>query len=129
MLFPTLLTVLQVEGAVDANGRGPTIWDTFSHTPGKIADGSTADIADDFYDHYLDDINLMQANGIKNFRFSIAWSRIYPTGIGQVTCNRPFQAVQITLVYQLGIVAAMMRKPSATRDLYMIFFAWQKSSF
>ncbi|DBA77308.1 TPA: hypothetical protein ACH3X2_000830 [Trebouxia sp. C0005] len=74
----------QFEGAVDANGRGPTIWDTFSHTPGRIADGSTADIADDFYDQYLDDINLMQANGIKNFRFSIAWSRIYPTGTGQV---------------------------------------------
>ncbi len=58
----------------------------------------------------------MQANGIKNFRFSIAWSRIYPTGTGQVTCNCPFHAVQITLAYQLGIVAAMMGKPSAIRD-------------
>ncbi len=106
--FPPCFTVSQVEGAVDANGRGQTIWDTFSHTPGKIADGSTADIADDFYDLHLDDINLMQANGIKNFRFSIAWSRIYPTGTGQVTCNCPFQAVQIALAYQLGIVAAMM---------------------
>ncbi len=121
-------TLSQVEGAVDANGRGQTIWDTFSHTPGKIADGSTADIADDFYDLYLDHINLMQANGIKNFRFSIAWSRIYPTGTGQVTCNCPFHAVQITLAYQLGIVAAIMGKPSAT-DPQMIFFALQKSSF
>ncbi len=115
--FPPCFTVSQVEGAVDADGRGQTVWDTFSHTPGKIADGSTADIADDFYDQYLNDIDLMQANGIKNFRFSIAWSRIYPTGTGQVTCNCPFHAVQISLAYQLGIVAAMMGKPSATTDL------------
>lgn len=98
--FPPCFPVSQVKGAVDANGRAPTIWDTFSHTPGKIADGSTADIADDFYDQYLNDIDLMQANGIKNFRFSIAWSRIFPTGTGQV-CNCPFHAVQITLAYQL----------------------------
>ncbi len=72
----------QVEGAVHADGRGPTIWDTFSHTPGKVANGDTGDVADDFYHRYPEDIAMMKEMGLKSFRFSVAWSRVFPTGTG-----------------------------------------------
>ena len=73
----------QVEGAVHEGGRGPTIWDTFSHTPGKTHNGDTGDVADDYYHRYREDIALMKDLGLKTCRFSIAWSRIFPTGTGQ----------------------------------------------
>ena len=72
----------QVEGAVHADGRGPSIWDTFSHTPGKTHNGDTGDVADDHYHRYKEDIGLMQDLGLTSYRFSIAWSRIFPTGSG-----------------------------------------------
>lgn len=73
----------QVEGAVNEGGRGATVWDTFSHTPGKTAKGDTGDVADDFYHLYPSDIKLMKELGLKTFRFSIAWSRIFPSGTGK----------------------------------------------
>ena len=73
----------QVEGAVKEGGRGASVWDTFSHTPGKTHDGDTGDVADDFYHLYKQDIGLMKDLGLKTFRFSVAWTRIFPTGIGQ----------------------------------------------
>ncbi len=72
----------QVEGAVKEDGRKPTIWDTFSHTPGKTVDGATGDVADDHYHRYKDDIQLMKNLGVKSYRFSIAWSRVFPDGTG-----------------------------------------------
>jgi beta-glucosidase len=72
----------QVEGAVKRDGRGPSIWDTFSHTPGKTHNGDTGDVADDDYDLYKEDIGIMQEIGLKTCRFSIAWSRIFPSGTG-----------------------------------------------
>lgn len=72
----------QVEGAVHADGRGVSIWDTFSHTPGKTFDGDTGDVADDDYDRYKEDIQLMKALGLHACRFSIAWPRIFPEGTG-----------------------------------------------
>ena len=73
----------QVEGAVHEAGRGPSIWDTFSHTPGKVHMGDTGDVADDFFHRYADDIKLMQTIGVKTFRFSVSWSRVFPTGTGK----------------------------------------------
>ena len=73
----------QVEGAVKEDGRGPSIWDTFSHTPGKTHNGDTGDVADDDYHLYKEDIAVMKELGLKTCRFSIAWSRIFPTGTGQ----------------------------------------------
>jgi len=73
----------QTEGAVRDGGRGPSIWDTFSHTNGKVAHGDTGDIADDFFHRYQSDISLMKQMGLKGFRFSVSWSRIQPTGRGQ----------------------------------------------
>ncbi len=73
----------QVEGAVHEGGRGPSIWDTFSHTPGKTANGDTGDVADDFFHHYRDDVQLMKTLGLQAFRFSVAWPRVFPTGSGE----------------------------------------------
>src|SRR5262245_38665575 len=72
----------QIEGAVDVDGRGPSIWDTFSHQPGRIADGSTGDVACDHYHRFAEDIGLMAELGVNAYRFSIAWPRIQPTGAG-----------------------------------------------
>ena len=72
----------QVEGAVHADGRGETIWDKFSHIPGKTNHGDTGDAADDFFHLYGHDIQLMKEMGLGTFRFSVAWSRIFPSGTG-----------------------------------------------
>ena len=72
----------QVEGAWKEDGRGPSIWDTFSHTPGKTHNGDTGDVADDYYHLYKSDIALMKDLGLKTCRFSISWSRVFPTGTG-----------------------------------------------
>ena len=72
----------QVEGAVKEDGRGVSIWDTFSHTPGKVHNGDTGDVADNDYHLYKEDIAIMQELGLKTCRFSIAWPRIFPNGTG-----------------------------------------------
>src|SRR6202020_896939 len=72
----------QVEGAVHEDGRGPSIWDTFSHMPGKTHNGDTGDVADDHYHRYKEDIALMSDLGLTTYRFSIAWPRIFPAGTG-----------------------------------------------
>jgi beta-glucosidase len=74
----------QVEGAVKDDGRGVSIWDVFSHTPGKIHDGQNGDVADDDYHRYKEDIDIMKDLGLKAARFSIAWPRIFPNGTGEV---------------------------------------------
>jgi beta-glucosidase len=74
----------QVEGAWNEDGKGPSIWDTFNHTPGRIANGDTGDTAIDHYHHYKEDVALMGGLGIQAYRFSIAWTRIQPTGTGHV---------------------------------------------
>ncbi len=73
----------QIEGAVREGGRGRSIWDAFSHTPGKIANGDTGDVACDHYHRYPEDIALMRELGLGGYRFSIAWPRIFPNGSGR----------------------------------------------
>jgi beta-glucosidase len=72
----------QIEGAVQEDGRGPSIWDTFSRTPGRIVNGDTGDVADDHYRRWEQDLDLMAELGLEAYRFSIAWPRIQPTGSG-----------------------------------------------
>ena len=74
----------QIEGAAREDGRGDSIWDTFSRIPGKILDGSTPDVACDFYHRYKSDIALAKSLGINAFRFSFSWSRIFPDGTGNI---------------------------------------------
>ncbi len=81
-LWGTATASYQVEGAAKEDGRGLTIWDTFSHTPGKILNNDTGDVACDFYHKYKEDIQLIKSLNAKSYRFSIAWSRIFPDGTG-----------------------------------------------
>ncbi|WP_031343011.1 family 1 glycosylhydrolase, partial [Novosphingobium lindaniclasticum] len=73
----------QIEGAVKEDGRGETVWDVYAHTPGKTTDGGTGDVACDSYHRYGEDIALLKALGVKAYRFSVAWSRIFPSGKGK----------------------------------------------
>src|SRR5262245_29052159 len=73
----------QVEGAWNEDGKGESIWDTFAHTPGKIAHGDTGDVANDHYHRYQEDVALMKSIGAGAYRFSISWPRIFPEGTGQ----------------------------------------------
>lgn len=82
--FGSATAAYQVEGAVHEDGRGPSIWDTFSRTPGKVWNGDTGDIACDHYHRWENDLELMSELGLGAYRFSIAWPRIMPTGNGQV---------------------------------------------
>jgi beta-glucosidase len=81
-LWGSATAAYQVEGAVNEDGRGPSIWDVFSHLPGKTNKGDTGDVADDHYHRYKDDVQLMKALGLKTYRFSIAWPRLFPQGVG-----------------------------------------------
>jgi beta-glucosidase len=72
----------QIEGAVTADGRGPSVWDTFSHLPGKTHEGDTGDVADDSYHRYKEDVQLLKALGVQAYRMSLSWSRIFPKGLG-----------------------------------------------
>jgi beta-glucosidase len=74
----------QFEGAANEDGRKPSVWDTFSHTPGRVAQGDTGDVACDHYHRFADDVKLMAELGIKHYRFSIAWPRVIPDGRGVV---------------------------------------------
>jgi beta-glucosidase len=74
----------QIEGGVAADGRGPSIWDDFSHTPGKTANGDTGDVACDHYHRVDSDVALMSELGLQSYRFSISWSRVMPDGRGTV---------------------------------------------
>ena len=73
----------QIEGAWDADGKGESIWDRFSHTPGAIKTGDTGDVACDHYHRWEEDLDLMAAAGLDAYRFSIAWPRLFPDGTGQ----------------------------------------------
>ncbi len=83
-LWGTATASYQVEGAVNQDGRGPSIWDTFSHTPDRIKFNHNGDVACDQYNRYREDIALMKKLGLRAHRFSIAWPRIMPTGRGRV---------------------------------------------
>ncbi|MGA9587165.1 MAG: GH1 family beta-glucosidase [Terracidiphilus sp.] len=74
----------QVEGGAQADGRGPSLWDVFSHTPGKTHNGETGDVADDSYHLYKEDVQLLKNLGVNMYRMSISWSRVFPTGKGEV---------------------------------------------
>ena len=79
----TATSAYQIEGAWNEDGKGLSIWDTYAHTPGKIANGDTGDVANDHYHRYREDVALMKDIGATAYRFSIAWPRIFPDGAGQ----------------------------------------------
>jgi beta-glucosidase len=79
-VWGTATAAYQIEGAYDKDGRGPSIWDTFSHTPGRVVNGDTGDVACDHYHRWRTDVDLMAELGVNGYRFSISWSRLLPTG-------------------------------------------------
>jgi len=89
-IFEKLLVVgtatasYQIEGAVNQDGRGRSVWDVFSHTPGKIKPGHTGDVACDHYNRMTEDVQLLKQLGVDAYRFSIAWPRVLPEGRGRV---------------------------------------------
>jgi beta-glucosidase len=83
-LWGTATSSYQIEGAWSEGGKGESIWDRFSHTPGKINDGTTGDVACDHYHRYREDISLMRELGLKAYRFSVCWPRVLPSGTGAV---------------------------------------------
>src|SRR4051794_37982332 len=81
-VWGTATSAYQIEGAVDEDGRGRSIWDTFAHTPGRTRDGDTGDVACDHYHRWPEDVALLADLGVDAYRFSIAWPRIQPDGSG-----------------------------------------------
>jgi len=82
-LFGAATASYQVEGAVNEDGRSPSVWDVFSHTPGKVKNNDNADISCDQYHKYKEDILLMKDIGLQTYRFSTSWSRVLPDGRGK----------------------------------------------
>jgi len=82
--FGTSTASYQVEGAVDADGRGPSIWDTFTAQPGRVVDGSSGAVTCDHYHRWPEDVALMTRLGADGYRFSVAWPRVQPAGRGPV---------------------------------------------
>lgn len=83
-LWGAACAAYQVEGAWNKEGKGASVWDTFTHIKGKIHNNENGDVAADFYNRYAEDIALVKKLNLKVFRFSISWSRIFPDGIGEV---------------------------------------------
>jgi len=81
-MWGTATAAYQIEGAVAEDGRTPSIWDTFSHTSGKVTNGDTGDVACDHYHRYAEDLDLLKDLGVQAYRFSIAWPRIHPDVTG-----------------------------------------------
>ncbi|MEV0729223.1 GH1 family beta-glucosidase [Polymorphospora sp. NPDC050346] len=81
-LWGAATAAFQIEGAAAEGGRTPSIWDTFSRTPGKVLHGHTGDVACDHYHRFRDDVRLMADLGLKSYRFSVAWPRVQPGGSG-----------------------------------------------
>ncbi|MFI7245988.1 GH1 family beta-glucosidase [Streptomyces qinglanensis] len=86
-LWGAATAAYQVEGAVDEDGRKPSIWDTFSHTPGRVDGGDTGDVACDHYHRWREDLGLLGELDLDAYRFSVAWPRVQPDGDG--TVNEP----------------------------------------
>ena len=78
--FGAATAAYQIEGAASEGGRGPSIWDAFSHEKGKTHDGDSGDVADDHYHRYPEDIELLAKAGIEHYRMSLSWSRLMPDG-------------------------------------------------
>ena len=82
-VWGSAVSAYQVEGAVDVDGRGESIWDRFSATPGKVVNGDSGAVACDSYHRYREDVRLVTELGLNAFRFSVAWPRIFPEGRGR----------------------------------------------
>jgi beta-glucosidase len=99
-LWGAATAAYQIEGAATEDGKGPSIWDSFSHTPGKVHHDETGDVACDSYHRYPEDIELLKRLGVSAYRFSVSWPRILPKGRGDVN--------SAGLGYYSGLVDALL---------------------
>lgn len=83
-LWGCATSAYQIEGSPLADGAGPSVWHRFSHTPGRVQDGDTADVTCDHYRRWQSDVDLIQSLGMNSYRFSIAWGRVLPEGTGRI---------------------------------------------
>ncbi len=133
-LWGAATAAYQIEGAPNADGKGPSIWDTFSHTPGKVFHGDTGDVACDSYHRYPEDIALLQRLGVGAYRFSLSWPRIQPDGRGTPNAggldyyNRVIDGLlekgitPVVTLYHWDLPQALQDKGGwATRDIAEIF--------
>lgn len=120
-LWGAATSAYQIEGSPLADGAGPSIWERFSHTPGRILNDDTGDVATDHYHRYLADVRLMHELGLTSYRFSIAWPRILPEGTGRV--NRAALAF-----YDKLVDALLAKKPSACAVSSMPWMISEKNS-
>ncbi|MFP1983662.1 GH1 family beta-glucosidase [Lonsdalea quercina] len=103
-LWGAATAAYQVEGAHDAEGKGPSIWDTFSHLPGTTFEGTNGDIAVDHYHRFREDVALMAELGLKSYRFSLSWPRLLPEGRGRINeAGVAFYSALIDALLEHGI--------------------------
>ena len=103
-LWGAATAAYQIEGAPDADGKGPSIWDTFSHIPGKTWHGDTGDVACDSYHRYPEDVAMLQRLGAGAYRFSLSWPRIQPDGRGQANqAGLDYYSRLVDLLLEKGI--------------------------
>jgi len=112
----------QIEGAWDEDGKSPSIWDTFSHTPGKVHGGDTGDVACDHYHRYREDVALMRELGLEAYRFSVSWPRVLPEGRGRVNrAGLDFYSRLVDALLEAGIAPVLTLYhwdlPQALQDL------------
>ncbi|MEU5879522.1 GH1 family beta-glucosidase [Spirillospora sp. NPDC047279] len=94
----------QIEGATAEDGRGPSVWDTFARTPGKVLGGDTGDVAVDHYHRYREDVALMADLGLRAYRFSVSWPRVQPDGAGTAnTAGLDFYRRLVDALLEAGI--------------------------
>ena len=111
-LWGAATAAYQIEGAVAEDGRTPSIWDTFAHTPGRVAGGDTGDVAADHYHRFADDVALMRELGLRTYRFSVSWPRITPQvtadGLGPVNpAGLAFYSDLVDALLAAGITPAL----------------------
>ncbi|WP_017590123.1 GH1 family beta-glucosidase [Nocardiopsis ganjiahuensis] len=108
LLFGTATAAYQVEGAADEGGRGPSIWDTYCRTPGRVARGESGDVACDHYHRYREDVALLADLGVDLYRFSVSWPRVQPDGKGRPNAEGlAFYDRLVDAVLEAGIEPAL----------------------
>lgn len=86
-VWGTATAAYQIEGAAAEGGRGPSIWDTYSHTPGRTLNGDTGDVADDHYHRWEEDVDHLVRLGVDAYRLSVSWPRVQPGGRGELNAE------------------------------------------